>query len=127
MFNRTISQIAALFLALPWLAYAQASQPSGGELKQWHRVTLTFAGPETSETASPNPFLDFRFNVTFTHASSKATFTVPGFFAADGKAAETSAAGGNQWRVHFTPNQTGEWHWRVSFRTGKDIAVETTR
>jgi CubicO group peptidase (beta-lactamase class C family) len=125
MFNRTISQIAALFLALPWLAYAQASQPSGGELKQWHRVTLTFAGPETSETASPNPFLDFRFNVTFTHASSKATFTVPGFFAADGKAAETSAAGGNQWRVHFTPNQTGEWHWRVSFRTGKDIAVET--
>jgi hypothetical protein len=26
-----------------------------GEPKQWHKVTLTFDGPETSEQANPNP------------------------------------------------------------------------
>lgn len=29
-----------------------------GELKKWHKVTLTFNGPETSDY---NPFLNFKF------------------------------------------------------------------
>ncbi|MCK4958896.1 MAG: hypothetical protein KAT00_05840, partial [Planctomycetes bacterium] len=33
---------------------------TNGELKKWHKVTLTFDGPKTSETAEPNPFLDYR-------------------------------------------------------------------
>ena len=36
-----------------------------GELKKWHNITLTFAGPQTAEDAEPNPFVDYRLNVTY--------------------------------------------------------------
>ena len=95
-----------------------------GELKQWHTVTLDYAGPTHSETDnSPNPFLDYRLDVTFTHVESGERFVVPGYFAADGRAAETSSARGNVWRVHFTPDETGAWRYDASFRTGGGIAV----
>ena len=94
-----------------------------GELRQWHRVTLTFDGPQTNEDAKENPFLDFRMSVTFTHEKSRKQYVVPGFFAADGDAAETSAAAGNKWRVHFTPDETGMWNYVASFRTGKKVAL----
>jgi hypothetical protein len=93
-----------------------------GERKLWHRLTLTFDGPKAAEDGVPNPFRDFRLTVTFTHASGK-QHSVPGFFAADGRAAETSARSGNQWRVHFTPDEVGVWRFRVSFRTGPDVAL----
>ena len=92
-----------------------------GELKKWHKITLTFAGPETSETAKPNPFLDYRLNVTF--ALGKKQYIVPGYYAADGDAAETSATSGNKWRVHFVPDDVGRWTYTISFRTGPDIAL----
>jgi len=92
-----------------------------GELKQWHRVTITFQGPETSETARPNPFRDYRLDVEFTRDDRR--FVVPGFFAADGNAAETGAESGNRWRVHFTPDRPGTWQYRVSFRAGEDCAL----
>ncbi len=34
-----------------------------GERKVWHPVSLTFQGPESSETADPNPFRDYRLTV----------------------------------------------------------------
>lgn len=92
-----------------------------GELKQWHNVTLTFDGPATSETAEPNPFLYYRLNVTFSKGAKR--YTVPGYFAADGDAAETGAAAGNKWRVHFVPDEPGVWTYRVSFRFGPEVAV----
>jgi len=93
-----------------------------GELRRWHKVTLTFDGPDTSEDANdPNPFLDYRLNVTFTKGSQQ--IVVPGYYAADGNAAETSATSGNKWRVHFMPDETGTWTYTTSFRTGTDIAV----
>jgi hypothetical protein len=92
-----------------------------GELKQWHKVTITFDGPRSSESANPNPFLDHRLNVTFTKGSAR--YVVPGYFAADGNAAETSADSGNKWRVHFVPDEPGEWTYRASFRTGPEVAV----
>jgi CubicO group peptidase (beta-lactamase class C family) len=94
-----------------------------GEAKLWHRVTLKFEGPETSETASPNPFRDYRLNVVFLHPGSGEARTVPGHYAADGNAAETSAEAGKIWRVHFSSNREGEWRWKVSFRTGPDVAI----
>jgi hypothetical protein len=93
----------------------------GGELKQWHDVQVTFAGPRTSETATPNPFMDYRLNVTFTHGNK--VYVVPGYYAADGNAAETSATSGNLWRVDFVPDEPGTWTYRASFRTGPKVAV----
>ncbi len=96
-------------------------QRVSGELKQWHDVVLTFDGPSASESGETNPFLDYRLNVSFNKGSK--TYQVPGYFAADGNAAETSATAGNQWRVHFVPDETGEWSYRVSFRAGPQVAV----
>ena len=92
-----------------------------GELKKWHKITMTFAGPETSEHHTYNPFLNYRLDVTFSHGDKK--YVVPGYFAADGQAAETSASEGNQWRVHFCPDEVGDWIYEVSFMKGGNAAV----
>lgn len=92
-----------------------------GELKKWHTVSLVLDGPETKEMASDNPFLNYRLDVTFTNGEEK--FVVPGFYAADGNAAETSAENGNKWMVRFSPNKTGKWDYAVSFKKGNQIAV----
>ncbi|QEG25090.1 DUF5060 domain-containing protein [Mariniblastus fucicola] len=102
---------------------ASDSATVSGELKQWHKVTLTFDGPEASEDGEPNPFTDYRLNVTFSHEASGTTYLVPGYFAADGDAANTSATSGNKWRVHLAPDQTGSWTYSVSFRKGQGVAV----
>jgi len=107
------------------VAAPQKSGTVSGELKQWHRVTITFQGPQTSETADPNPFRDYRLDVTFFQYAD--AYVVPGFFAADGDAAESGAEKGNCWRVHFTPDRPGRWHYKASFRTGPDVAASTDR
>ena len=94
---------------------------------RWQKMTLTFDGPATSEDASPNPFRDFRLDVTFTHTASRKSYTVPGFYAADGNAAESSAKAGSKWRVHFTPDEDGTWTWTASMRSGEDVALAADR
>lgn len=89
--------------------------------KKWHTVTLSFEGPATREDAEDNPFLNYRLNVTFKNGSK--TYIVPGFYAADGHAAETRADSGNIWQVRFCPDEVGEWIYQVSFRKGKNVAV----
>ncbi|TWT39797.1 hypothetical protein KOR42_51750 [Thalassoglobus neptunius] len=91
-------------------------------LMRWHRVSLTFDGPETSETAQPNPYYQYRLDVTFEGPNGQ-QMTVPGFYAADGNAGQTGANSGNKWRAYFSPNQVGEWNWMVSFREGKDVSI----
>ncbi|MGH9163718.1 MAG: DUF5060 domain-containing protein [Vicinamibacteraceae bacterium] len=108
-------------LVLLYVGTPLFAQEISGERKQWHDVVLTFDGPATSEMADPNPFLSYRLNVTFRHDDK--TYVVPGYFAADGQAAESSATTGSKWRVHFVPDETGEWTYEVSFRTGSDVAV----
>lgn len=93
-----------------------------GELIKWHKITLVLTGPETSEWAKENPFLDYKLEATFTNGAK--SYTVPGFYAADGNAAETSADEGNRWKIHFRPDQTGTWNYKISFRKGKDIVVK---
>ncbi|MBK1880625.1 DUF5060 domain-containing protein [Pelagicoccus mobilis] len=112
---------ASLFASL--FANAASDPEISGELKKWHKVTLTFEGPETSETASPNPFYDYKFDVVFTHAKSGKSYSVPGYFAADGNAGQTSATSGNKWRVHFAPDETGEWSYEASFYHYRFISV----
>jgi len=94
---------------------------------RWQPVTLTFNGPQASERGSPNPFLDFRMSVTFTNQTSGEAIVSPGFFAADGDAANSSAADGDKWRVRFTPPASGTWQWTASFRTGTNLALSDSR
>lgn len=92
-----------------------------GEMKAWHTVTLTFTGPNTNEYDTTNPFTDYRLDVNFSDGSSQ--FVVPGYFAADGNAAQTSSRSGNKWRVHFCPPAEGTWNYTVTFLNGKNIAI----
>jgi len=99
-----------------------ANKPAvSGELKKWHKVTISFAGPAASETGRPNPFTDYRLNVTFRNGD--AVYVVPGYYAADGNAAQTGAVAGNVWRVHFCPDKVGAGSGEPSFRKGPNVAV----
>ena len=101
--------IARCLLGLAAAGYliGQEGAAVTGERKQWHKVTLTLDGPQSSESADPNPFLDYRLTVTFTHASGSPRYAVPGYFAADGDAGNTSATSGNKWRAHLAPDKAG--------------------
>ncbi|MEL6939572.1 MAG: Calx-beta domain-containing protein, partial [Cyanobacteria bacterium J06598_1] len=94
-----------------------------GELKTWHKITVDFTGDFYSETTGINPFRDLRLDVTFTNATTGEELVVPGYFAADGDAANTGATAGNIWRAHFSPPSEGEWSYEASFRTGDSIAA----
>lgn len=82
-------------------------------------TTVDFAGPQSSETATPNPFLDYRLQVTFTGPVGQ-KLIVPGFFDGDGKGGGT----GNVWRARFVPDQAGTWTYVASFRAGPRVAVD---
>ncbi|MCY4186980.1 MAG: DUF5060 domain-containing protein [Bryobacterales bacterium] len=119
--GRHAPRAAVLPLCAATLAAAVAIDP---EIPvRWQPVTLTFDGPESSEDATPNPFLDYRLSVSFSHQASGESRVVPGFFAADGDAAESSAAAGSKWRVRFTPPLAGEWAWSAEFRSGPGVAI----
>jgi hypothetical protein len=112
----------------PGLARAQDGDGTvavSGELKQWHKVTLTLDGPFAKERdTDPNPFTDYRLTVTFTHASGSLSYEVPGYFAADGDAANTSAEEGSKWRAHVSPDKPGKWSYRLSMVRGKLAALD---
>jgi len=92
-----------------------------GELKQWHKVNLDLSGPWASEGGDPNPTLDYRMTVTFSQGGT--SLTVPGYFAADGAAHESSAVAGNIWRAHFMPPTTGSWNYEIDFRSGDGVVL----
>ena len=121
-----INRITSALLILVCFALSgslKAQTEISGELKQWHEVTLTFTGPECSETGEKNPFLDYRLNVTFSHKLTGKSYLVPGYYAADGDAGNTGADSGDKWRAHFAPDETGEWTYSVDFRDGMYAAV----
>ena len=116
-----------LFVAAGAIRFAcAAAEPEiAGELKQWHKVTLTIDGPFTNETnKTPNPFLDHRMTVAFVHESGSPSYRVPGYFAADGNAARTSATSGNKWRAHLSPDKPGKWNYSVALFVGRNVAVD---
>lgn len=110
-----------IFVVLPWSrpTAAQVGSVAPEQPVQWQPVTVSFAGPSASEMDDePNPFLDYRLQVTFTGPSGQ-TYDVPGFFDGDGD----GGANGDVWRVRFSPDEAGSWSYTASFRTGDDIAV----
>src|SRR5512143_3023068 len=125
---RNVWPFALIFVAMMALLTASSrGQTQGGvvsgELKCWHKVVVTLDGPGASATGTPNPFLDLRMDVSFTHTASGTSYRVPGYFDADGNAANTSATSGNKWRAVFTPDRVGQWRYRVSFHRGPNVAV----
>ncbi|MFK7740127.1 MAG: DUF5060 domain-containing protein [Planctomycetota bacterium] len=95
-------------------------------LRRWHALALVLEGPQADEQASPNPFLDLRMDVTFAHAASGTSYLVPGHFAADGDAANSSATAGNRWRAFLSPDHVGTWTWYISFRSGTQVAIDSS-
>lgn len=95
-----------------------------GEKKQWHNIIFSVGGPASNENATPNPFLDYRFDILFTKGNLK--MKIPGYYAADGNSKETGAISGNVWRAHFCPPETGTWNYTLTFLSGKGIAVDET-
>jgi len=97
-----------------------------GELRLWHKITIGFEAFNTTErNADQNPFTDLRLDVTFTHTSASGETTaylVPGYYAADGNAANSGADSGSVWLVHFAPDKVGAWDWKASFVEGKNVA-----
>lgn len=88
---------------------------------KWQPYTVTVTGPASSERGMPNPFTDYRMTVTFTHGGKH--YVVPGYFAADGDAANSSAEQGDVWRAQFMPDEEGEWTYRVAFCSGPNVAI----
>jgi len=117
--------LLVLLVGSPAPLPADAGVVVSGELRQWHKVTLTLDGPLARERdTAPNPFLDYRLTVRFAHESGSPAYDVPGYFAADGRAGETSAEEGTKWRAHLSPDKPGTWTWRASFVKGPRAAVD---
>ena len=101
----------------------EGTSNADNQLMAWHPITITINWVCASEEGGPNPFLDYRFDVQFTsYDDGGVGFTVPGYFAADGDAANTGATSGNKWRAHAT---LPAGSWAVSFQTyqGPGVAV----
>jgi hypothetical protein len=120
-----LKPLVHLALALFFQVSAPAAVQITGELKQWHKISLTMDGPTAREGDSdPNPFLDYDLTIEFRHESGSPQYNIPGYFAADGDAANSSAEEGNQWRAHLSPDKPGKWNYRVNFRRGNHAAIE---
>jgi len=130
--DRLRNVLAATLLFGTLTGFAQNGHGDGsvtvtGDLQAWHKTTLTIAGPFAKETdTSPNPFTDYRMEVTFSHHSGTPSYTIPGYFAADGKAGESSASEGTHWRAHLSPDTAGLWNYKIAFTQGSLVALETT-
>jgi hypothetical protein len=111
-----------LTIVFCWLFTNGFAAQVSGELKLWHKVTVTYTSQDTyTENGDHNPFTDCRLEVVFTNGEK--SYTVPGYFAADGNAANTGATSGKTWKVHFTPDEKGTWKYAGKFYTGKNVAV----
>jgi CubicO group peptidase (beta-lactamase class C family) len=120
----TESKVKYFLVTLLTICSATASAAEiTAELKQWHTVTATFDGPESDENATPNPFTAYKMTVWFIHPETTHRYEVPGYFAADGNAAETSATKGNKWRSRFSPPLTGRWTYKAELRRGDEIVA----
>ncbi len=117
--------IAYILLFLGFHLSASEAKISG-ELKQWHKITLTVDGPvATEEYNAPNPFLDYRMTVIFTHESGRPRYEVPGYLLADGKAAQSAAVSGNKWRTYLSPGKSGRWTYEATIVVrGKKAVID---
>ena len=120
----TSIQSAILLIALSMSSFATVIDGEvnpDGSFKLWHRIEVIFDGPQVHESSAT--FRNYRLDVTFTSPSGK-QFKVPGFFDADGDAANTSASSGNKWKARFAGGEEGKWSYKVDFVSGENVAAE---
>lgn len=92
-----------------------------GTQQKWHPLTLSFSGPTASETdENPNPFLDYRLQVTLTSPAG-GTINIPGYFAGNG----AGGGQGNIWQIRFHTDEAGLWQFHTSFRQGPALAIQS--
>lgn len=116
--------VSSLPLQQPRQADGDGTVTVAGETKTWHKITLDLSGPYAHEKDNaPNPFTDYRMTVEFRHQDGT-TYSVPGYFAADGNAANSSAEDGSTWRAHFSPDRIGEWTYSIRFHRGALAALD---
>lgn len=101
-----------------------------GELQRWHKITLGWvvANPTVSEAdSSRRNFADHRLDVVFAHQTTGHRYTVPGYYAGNGNAAnndiDSATTGGNVWLCHFRPDEIGEWTWTAEYTEGDNVAA----
>ncbi|MEM9364524.1 MAG: DUF5060 domain-containing protein [Planctomycetota bacterium] len=87
----------------------------------WHPMEFSFQGPETSESATPNPFTHYQLDVTFRCGDD--VRRIRGFYAADGRAADSGATSGGIWKARFTPDLVGTWSYQAELNLVVDRAV----
>lgn len=76
-----------------------------GTFHEWHKVEVALKGPNTSTTASTNPF---KTSVNVTFEGPGGNFTIPAFYDGDGK----GGSSGNVWKARFSANQLGTWNFK---------------
>jgi len=121
--RRTSDRVGWVYpLACSLLTLLAGISPSArADVYPHHSVTLSFRGPESSETDEVNPFTDYRLLVTFRHANQ--SMVIRGFYAADGNSAHSHATKGDVWRVCFAPPRAGDWTWAAELRRGPNVAI----
>ncbi len=120
-------------LAAPPDAAVTVTGQTDGAFRAGCPIAFTLAGPEVlSEAGDPNPFTDYTFTGTFGPSDEPgpdgkagpdgdASIVVPGYFAADGNAAETGADSGDKWRVRYRPNSEGPVRYRLKLKKGDEL------
>ncbi|GEO21612.1 hypothetical protein CQA01_21460 [Cyclobacterium qasimii] len=91
-----------------------------GNNQAYQKMTFSWEGPALAEDKAT--FLNYKMEMRFTDPDGN-SINVPGYFAADGNAGETSAESGNIWRAHLLPLKAGKWEYEVSFLEGGNIAL----
>ena len=112
---------------LPMLASWGCTSENGEEAAYSHSEgafghhTYCFTGPQLSEQSETSPFVDVRLLLVLRGPEERKL--IPGFFAADGNAAESSARSGNQWCVHARGFAAGTYTGEVFFEQGEGLAL----
>ncbi|GAB0491020.1 hypothetical protein MMPV_002263 [Pyropia vietnamensis] len=128
--RRRSGRAATSALAIAVVAAAVSTSGSPGDAvyltgarRVYHRQVAFWNGPNTNEAATPNPFTDFRLDCSWAHEASGTRLRTPGYYAADGNAADSGATGGDKWACEFVPTKTGSWKVTASFRRGPWVAA----
>ncbi|WP_303317431.1 Ig-like domain-containing protein [Flavivirga abyssicola] len=110
-------------MAISLLGYSQTVEVSGNTpLRKWDKIVVSLTLP-SNISESDTSFRNNRMDVVFTDPNGK-TIRVPGFFAADGDAANTNAKTGNKFKAYLRPYETGDWNYQVLYYTGTDVALQ---